>query len=100
MYRLRQRDRVGAGRRASALQAHLHFHQHREAHAVALGGGGWGDPLERDTAAVLEDLADGKVTPEAAWRDYGVCLEPGGRRLDEAATRARRAELREARNAA
>jgi len=68
--------------------------------AVLAGGGGWGDPLERDTAAVLEDLADGKVTPEAAWRDYGVCLEAGGRRIDESATRARREQMLEARHAA
>lgn len=67
--------------------------------AVLAGGGGWGDPLERDSAAVLEDLIDGKVTREAAWRDYGVCLDASGKRIDEAATAARRAELRALRSA-
>ena len=34
------------------------------------GGGGWGDPRRRDPAAVAEDVADGKVTPEAAKELY------------------------------
>ena len=28
---------------------------------VSAGGGGFGDPFERDPAAVLEDVLDGKV---------------------------------------
>ena len=36
------------------------------------GGGGWGDPAERDPAAVRADIADGKVTGERAEADYGV----------------------------
>ena len=35
------------------------------------GGGGWGDPRERDPAAVRADVADGKVTPDAARELYG-----------------------------
>ncbi|HJW76807.1 MAG TPA: hydantoinase B/oxoprolinase family protein, partial [Thermoleophilia bacterium] len=35
------------------------------------GGGGWGDPSRRERRAVLDDLADGYVTPEGAARDYG-----------------------------
>jgi N-methylhydantoinase B/oxoprolinase/acetone carboxylase alpha subunit len=35
------------------------------------GGGGWGDPSERDPQAIADDVADGKVTAEAARRDYG-----------------------------
>jgi N-methylhydantoinase B len=35
------------------------------------GGGGWGDPAERDPALVEADVIDGKVTPEAATREYG-----------------------------
>src|SRR6185369_1843564 len=41
-------------------------YEHRTA-----GGGGWGDPRERDPRAVADDVADGKVTAEAAERDYG-----------------------------
>ncbi len=36
------------------------------------GGGGFGDPKARDRQAVLDDLADGYITAEAAARDYGV----------------------------
>jgi len=35
------------------------------------GGGGWGDPAGRDPGRVADDVADGKVTSEAAERDYG-----------------------------
>lgn len=36
------------------------------------GGGGWGDPMRRERAAIAADVANGKVTAEAAQRDYGV----------------------------
>lgn len=36
------------------------------------GGGGWGDPRERDRAAVLDDVRNGYVSVEAAERVYGV----------------------------
>jgi N-methylhydantoinase B len=42
------------------------------------GGGGWGDPLDRDPERVALDVLQGKVSPEAAERDYGVVL-----RLDD-----------------
>ncbi len=35
------------------------------------GGGGFGDPAERDPAALAADLRDGKVTLEKARDDYG-----------------------------
>ena len=35
------------------------------------GGGGWGDPQRRAPAAIETDIANGKVTPEAAAKDYG-----------------------------
>ncbi|MCP8941016.1 hydantoinase B/oxoprolinase family protein [Alsobacter sp. SYSU M60028] len=38
---------------------------------VLAGGAGYGDPAERDRAAVERDVAEGRVTPEAAARDYG-----------------------------
>jgi N-methylhydantoinase B len=36
------------------------------------GGGGYGDPRDRDPAALRRDVEDGYVTPEGARRDYGV----------------------------
>ncbi|HEX5146825.1 MAG TPA: hydantoinase B/oxoprolinase family protein [Conexibacter sp.] len=35
------------------------------------GGGGLGDPAERDRALIERDLVQGKITAEAAARDYG-----------------------------
>jgi N-methylhydantoinase B len=56
------------------------------------GGGGYGDPLLRDPDAVALDVAEDKITPEAASQVYGVVLVDG--RVDAAATEARRTELR------
>lgn len=62
------------------------------------GGGGYGDPLNRDAARVAEDVLDGLVTPQAAVDAYGVVLaDPLKGVVDEAATRALRAEMRQTR---
>ncbi len=37
-------------------------------------GGGWGDPHEREPERVLQDVAEGFVTPAAAAREYGVSI--------------------------
>ena len=54
------------------------------------GGGGWGDPLDRDPQAVLDDVLDEYVSVEGAERDYGVVLtgslEDLTLAVDEAAT--------------
>jgi N-methylhydantoinase B len=62
----------------------------------AAGGAGFGDPLERDPELVLLDVLDGKVTGEAADNEYGVVLTQVPA-VDAAATRRRRAALRDAR---
>ena len=62
------------------------------------GGGGWGDPLDRDPAAVLRDVQWHKVSIAAARSDYGVVLTDGTL-LDQDATDTLRAELRAARPA-
>nr|WP_254656206.1 hydantoinase B/oxoprolinase family protein [Ketogulonicigenium vulgare] len=53
------------------------------------GGGGYGDPFLRDPAAVREDVLDGFVTRDGAWRDYGVALNADFT-IDLAATLVRR----------
>jgi N-methylhydantoinase B len=62
------------------------------------GGGGWGDPLEREPAAVLDDVLDEYVSVEAAERDYGVVLtgslEDLTLTIDEPATEKLRASRR------
>ncbi|GAA2278667.1 hydantoinase B/oxoprolinase family protein [Nonomuraea roseoviolacea subsp. roseoviolacea] len=42
------------------------------------GGGGIGSPLERDLAAVAEDLRAGRVTSRGAAEDYGVRVAADG----------------------
>jgi N-methylhydantoinase B len=63
------------------------------------GGGGWGDPLERDTDAVVRDVLWAKVSRAAAANDYGVVVigTQDGPAVDEAATVALRASLLAAR---
>ncbi len=65
-------------------------------HHVAAGGGGHGDPALRAPGLVLEDVLEGKVSVEAARREYGVAIDPAGTAIDEAATAALRAARREA----
>jgi len=52
------------------------------------GGGGWGNPLQRDPAAVLDDVRNGYVSVEAAERVYGVVIRDG--KIDEWATERQR----------
>ena len=48
------------------------------------GGAGYGDPLDRDPAAVLADVLDGKISTPA---EYGVVLTPDGAAVDEVKTK-------------
>nr|WP_254701493.1 hydantoinase B/oxoprolinase family protein [Neorhizobium galegae] len=48
------------------------------------GGGGRGNPVERETWRVAQDVARGYVSSEAAERDYGVVIRDGT--VDEAET--------------
>jgi N-methylhydantoinase B len=59
------------------------------------GGGGVGDPLNRPAEKVLADISGGLITDQAASDVYGVVRNNGT--LDQAATRAKRAALRDAR---
>src|SRR5579885_2842133 len=63
---------------------------------VMCGAGGYGDALERDPGAVLEDVLDEKITPEFAQRAYGVVIEAGA--VDAQRTRALRERMRAARS--
>lgn len=47
------------------------------------GGGGFGDPLERDPEAVLEDVIDGYVSVDRAAKDYGVVIREIDPELDQ-----------------
>ena len=39
---------------------------------VTPGGGGFGEPAQRDRAALLDDFRDGKISAEKIKQDYGV----------------------------
>src|SRR6185503_16527190 len=56
------------------------------------GGGGFGDPLDRELAAITADVAEGYVTRDAAERVYGIVWS--GADVDAVATARRRASLR------
>lgn len=75
--------------------------QHGTFYHVSSGGGGYGDPLERDPEAVLEDVLDRYVSLESARRDYGVVIDVGDddlldHRIDIEGTRVLRAQIRAA----
>jgi N-methylhydantoinase B len=57
------------------------------------GAGGYGSPLERDLAALQNDVRQGYVTKEAAEKNYGAVFRPGGLLLDIPATGKRRADM-------
>ncbi|MFE0015926.1 hydantoinase B/oxoprolinase family protein [Mesorhizobium sp. NPDC059054] len=66
------------------------------------GGGGYGDPLERDPRRVLTDVLERYETPDRARDIYGVVFsgaDAEAMKIDDAATRARRSELRSKRAA-
>lgn len=65
---------------------------------VHQSGGGWGDPLARPFDELADDLRHGAVSADAAARLYGAVVGTDGR-LDEDASRRRRADLLEARRA-
>jgi len=63
------------------------------------GGGGFGNPLDRDLQLVLEDVMDEWLSVEAARKYYGVVIKVVDRealdyRIDQAATKKLRAQLR------
>jgi N-methylhydantoinase B len=70
---------------------------------VTTGGGGWGDPLQRELEFVLRDVIEGRVSRASAEADYGVVFATASAadqpRIDEAATKQRRADIEKARTA-
>ena len=58
------------------------------------GGGGYGDPLEREPRAVLEDVANGLVSQGSARDDYGVVIHGEILGIDSKATAQLRKRMR------
>jgi N-methylhydantoinase B len=61
---------------------------------VTTGGGGWGDPLDREPELVQRDVIEGKVSFEAARREYGVVLAGPNHNIDSGATEKLRSLMR------
>jgi len=59
----------------------------------AAGGGGYGDPLDRDPAAVESDVENGYISARRATDEYGVVMDPDGS-ANASETARQRAELR------
>ncbi|WP_395713943.1 hydantoinase B/oxoprolinase family protein [Reyranella sp.] len=64
---------------------------------ILAGAGGWGDPLERDPAAVLRDVRNELLSSAKAQADYGVVIDLAAWTVDAKATARRREEIRRAR---
>jgi len=50
------------------------------------GSGGYGNPIERNAQAVLEDVIDEKLTIGRAREVYGVVIDPCSMKIDQGAT--------------
>ncbi|MBV7483385.1 hydantoinase B/oxoprolinase family protein [Bordetella sp. BOR01] len=59
---------------------------------VQPGGGGFGDPMQRDPAAIERDVWNHKLTPAYVRQHYRVVVDPASGRVDAAATAALRAD--------
>jgi len=59
------------------------------------GGGGYGPAIERDPAAVHDDVINGYVSVEKARSDYGVAIDPATMQLNLSETGTLRARMRE-----
>jgi N-methylhydantoinase B len=64
---------------------------------VLAGAGGWGDPLERDPAAVLKDVRNELLSMAKAKADYGVVVDTVRWTVDATASAKLREEIRRAR---
>ena len=56
--------------------------------------GGYGDPLERDVHAVVEDVEQEKMSVDYVRREYGVVIDPDTLQLDPRASDELRAAMR------
>jgi len=56
--------------------------------------GGYGDPLDRDAAAVADDVKQEKMTANHALREYGVIVSSETYEVDVGATARERAARR------
>lgn len=94
-------DAEGEARKLGGLVDGAEVKKGQVVKVVTTGGGGWGDPLTRELPLVLRDVVEGRISFDAAERDYGVVFTAASTAdepvIDEAATAAKRAALAKAR---
>ncbi len=64
---------------------------------ILSGAGGYGDPLERDIAAVKKDVVGEYVSVEKAREEYGVVIDPDTKEVKEKETAKLRGRMRKER---
>ncbi|MGK0741229.1 hydantoinase B/oxoprolinase family protein [Leucobacter sp. Z1108] len=84
-------DAVSGNRKEIPVVGRYDLRRGERVVSITPGGGGYGDPLEREPQAVLTDVEDLRVTPEAAREVYGVVIADGA--VDSTATIAHRRDL-------
>ena len=71
-------DEMGGHRKTPTPFGHTFLNQVDVFHSISSGGGGWGDPLERDSSLVIQDIEEGLMTEHWARELYGVVLNAAG----------------------
>jgi N-methylhydantoinase B len=61
---------------------------------IQAGAGGFGDPLERDLDAIIDDVLEDKLTVDHVRQEYGVVVDPDTLELDMKATDELRTKMR------
>src|SRR5262245_66322646 len=79
------RMRADGTREALPSKKMLVLHPGDQLWEYIAGGAGYGDPMERDPAAVLADVLDGKIANSA---EYGGVLTADGAAVEEVKTKA------------
>jgi N-methylhydantoinase B len=61
---------------------------------IQAGAGGYGDPLERNLDAIVDDVLEDKLTVAHVREEYGVVIDPDTLELDMTATNQLQAKMR------
>lgn len=85
------KDADGQRTAVSAQASHVEVRPGQEFHFRMASGGGYGDPLDRDPEAVLDDILCDRMTAAEAEAAYGVVVR--GRVVDAEMTRQRQAAI-------
>lgn len=87
----------GTLKRYPAQHATDQYKRYDILHQFSHGGGGWGDPIERDPQAVVDDLKMDVISEYTARNIYCVAWNPETMEVDYQKTEALRREMRQKR---